>query len=155
MTYPVKYYLKSNGKHVEPVQHFTLLYSWRFSHYGMPLHWLVHGHMTSNNETVSHQMPWAANFAKTMASYAKQFTVTREMLTAVARDQRWPDVVAGISAHFSKFAYVLFRYITNHLMTGPLGNSEFCFPRISMFPETKSRETMRFSRNKIHCSPRD
>ena len=21
-------------------------------------------------------------------------------------------------------------------MTGPLGNSEFCFPRISMFPET-------------------
>ena len=34
--------------------------------------------------------------------------------------------------------------ITNHLMTGPLGNSEFCFPRISMFPETKSRETLRF-----------
>ena len=25
-------------------------------------------------------------------------------------------------------------------MTGPLGNSEFCFPRISMFPETKSME---------------
>ena len=28
-------------------------------------------------------------------------------------------------------------------MTGPEGNSEFCFPRISMFPETKSRETLR------------
>ena len=40
-------------------------------------------------------------------------------------------------------------------MTGPLGNSELCFPRISMFPETKSRETLRFSGNKIHCSPRD
>ena len=40
-------------------------------------------------------------------------------------------------------------------MAGPLGNSEFCFPRISMFPETKSRETLRFSGNKIHCSPRD
>ena len=26
-------------------------------------------------------------------------------------------------------------------MTGPLGNSEFCFPRISMFPLTSSRET--------------
>ena len=25
---------------------------------------------------------------------------------------------------------------TKHLMTGPEGNSEFCFPRISMFPET-------------------
>ena len=34
-------------------------------------------------------------------------------------------------------------------MTGPLGNSEFCFPRISMFPDTKSRETLRFSGNKI------
>ena len=42
-----------------------------------------------------------------------------------------------------------------HLMTGPLGNSEFCFPRISMFPETKSRETLRFEGNKIHCSPWD
>ena len=29
-------------------------------------------------------------------------------------------------------------------MTDPEGNSEFCFPRISMFPETKSRETLRF-----------
>ena len=44
------------------------------------------------------------------------------MLTAVARDQRWPDVVAGISARFSKLAFVLFCYTTNHLMTGPLGN---------------------------------
>ena len=90
-----------------------------------------------------------------MTSNGKQFTVTREMLTAVARDQRWPDVVAGISARFSKFAFVLFCYITNHLMTGPLGKSEFCFPRISMFPSTSSRETLRFSGNKIHCSPRN
>ena len=43
------------------------------------------------------------------------------------RDQRWPDVVARISARFSKFAFVLFCYITNHLMTGPLGNSETKF----------------------------
>ena len=43
-----------------------------------------------------------------------------------------------------------------HLMTGPEGNSEFCFPRISRFPETKSRETLlRFEENKIQCSPRD
>ena len=26
-------------------------------------------------------------------------------------------------------------------MTGPLGNSEFCFPRISMFLETKNNRT--------------
>ena len=42
--------------------------------------------MTSNNETVSCQLPWAGNIAKTMTSNGKQFTVTREMLTAVARD---------------------------------------------------------------------
>ena len=68
----------------------------------------------------------------------------------------WPllHVITGISAQFSNFALVLFCYITNHLMTGPLGNSEFCFPRISMFPWTSSRETLRFSGNKIHCSPR-
>ena len=40
-------------------------------------------------------------------------------------------------------------------MTGPEGNSEFCFPRILIFPDTKSRETLRFSGNKIHCFPRD
>ena len=122
-----------------------LLYSCRFSRYSAPIHWLVHGHMTSNNETVSRQMPWAGNTAKTMTSNGKQFTVTREMLTAAA----------GISARYSKFAFVLFCYITNHLMTGPLRNSEFCFPWISMFPSTSSRETLRFSGNKIHCSPRD
>ena len=38
--------------------------------------------------------------------------------------------------------------IENHLMTGPLGNSEFCFPQTSVI-------LGRFSGNKIHCSPRD
>ena len=60
--------------------------SWRFSPFSAPINWLVHGHMTSNNETVSFQMPSAGNIAKTMTSNGKQFTVTREMLTAVARD---------------------------------------------------------------------
>ena len=85
-----------------------------------------------------------------MTSNRKQFTVTHEMLTAVARDG-W-----NLSTVFKFcFCQVLFCYITNHLMTGPLGNSEFRFPRISMFPSTSSRETLRFSGNKIHCSPRD
>ena len=58
---------------------------WLFSRYSAPIHWLVHCHMTSNNETVCRQMPWAGNIAKTMTSSRKQFTVTRKMLTAVAR----------------------------------------------------------------------
>ena len=68
-----------------PVIKCLLLYSWRFSRYSAPIHWLVHCHMTSNNETVSRQMPRAGNVAKTMTSNGKQFTVTCEMLTAVAR----------------------------------------------------------------------
>ena len=86
------------------------------------------------------------NIAKTMTSNGKQFTITREMLIVVACDQRWPGVVAGILALFSKFSFVMVCYITNHLMTGPLENNEFCFHRISM---------LRLSRNKIHCSPLD
>ena len=46
-------------------------------------------------------------------------------------------------------------YNNKYLLTGHEGISEICFPRISMFPETKSRETLRFEENKIHCSPRD
>ena len=93
--------------------------------------------------------------------HCKNYDVKRETVHCyprnvdrVARDQRWPDVVAGISVRFSKFAFVLFCYITNDLMTGPLGNSEFCVPRVSTFPSTSSRKILGFSRNKIHCSPR-
>ena len=56
---------------------------------------------------------------------------------------------------FSTGLTYLLCYITNHLMNGPLRNSEFCFPQISMFPSTLCWETLRFSGNKIHCSPRD
>ena len=97
----------------------SLLYSWRFSRYSASFHWLVHGHMTSNNETVSRQMPWAGNIAKVMTSNGKQFTVTRSTVHC------WPllHIMAGISARFSNFTFVLFCYITNHLMTVPLGTS--------------------------------
>ena len=36
---------------------------------------------------------------------------------------------------------LLFCYITNHLMTGALGNSEFCFPRLRLGKHWDSRET--------------
>ena len=36
-----------------------------------------------------------------------------------------------MSARFLKVAFLLFCYIKkNHLLTGPLRNSEFCFPRV-------------------------
>ena len=92
-------------------------------------------------------MPWTANIAKTMTSNGKQFTVTREMLTTVARD-RW-----NLSAVF-KFCFC-FVLLYNKSLNDWSRNSEYCFPRISMFPSTSSREILRFSGNKIHCSPRD
>ena len=57
--------------------------------------------------------------------------------------------------YFYVLLHVIDRSNNKHLMTGPEGNSEFCFLRISMFPETKLRETLRFEGNKIRFSPRD
>ena len=37
--------------------------------------------------------------------------------------------------------FFLVDYVTNHLKTGPLGNSWFCFPSISMFSEATGAET--------------
>ena len=98
-----------------------LLYSWRFSHYSAPIHWLVHGHMTSNNETASRQMPGAGNIAKTMMSNGKQFTVTRVMLTAVARDG-W-----NLSAVF-KFCFCFVFLYSKSLNDWSLGEQWILFP---------------------------
>ena len=126
-----------------------MIYSWRFPRYSTPIHWLVHGHMTSNNETVSHQMPWAGNIAQTMTSVDSYPRNVDRCCTSFVNKE--------VDYLFSTGLTHLFCYVTNHLMTGPLRNSEFCFPRISVFPSTSSsyRETLRFSGNKIHCSPRD
>ena len=98
-----------------------LLYSWRFSRYSAPIYWLVHGHMTSNNETVSRQMPWAGNIAKTMTSNGKQFTVTRELLAAVARDR------GNLSAVF-KFCFCFVLLHNKSLNDWSLGVQWILFP---------------------------
>ena len=96
-----------------------------------------------NNETVYHQMPWAGNLAKTVRS-------NRQQLTAVALDQSTLLKVAwccfwSLDTSSHRFDPLVLLYITNHLMTIPLGKLVFCFrPWISMFPET-------FLRDVIHC----
>ena len=110
--------------------------------------------MTSNNETVSCQMP--------RGQHCENYGVKRETVhcypwnvdccctwSEVAWCYRWN---LGM---FFKICFVLFCCITNHTMTGPLGNRKLCFLRISIFPSPSSREAWRFSGNKIHCSPRD
>ena len=55
-----RWYCALPFKHtIDPV-----IYNWRLSRYSVPIHWLFHGHMTSNNKTVSRKMPWAGNIAK-------------------------------------------------------------------------------------------
>ena len=63
-----------------------------------------------------------------VTSNGKQFTVTREMLTAVASDRRWPDVVAGISARFSKFSFFFFFCNNKSLNDWSLGEQRILFP---------------------------
>ena len=56
----------------------------------------------------------------------KQFTVTRE--NNVDRCCTW-----SLESQRGFQILLLFCYITNNLVIGPLGNSEFCYPRISVY----------------------
>ena len=78
---------------------------------------------------VNSNFPRASRMQRT-TSHGKQFTVTREMSTAVARDQRWPEVSLESQ-----------RVFPNLLL--------FCFDIFRHW------DSLRFSENKIHCSPRD
>ena len=92
-----------------------------------------------------------ANIAKIMTSNGKQFTVTREMLTAVARDQSVLLKVAWCCRwNVSAFFKIAFVFITGFdpfvllynksLNDWSLGEQRILFPFVSG--------------NKIHCSPR-
>ena len=129
------------------------LYSWRFSRYNAPLHWLVHGHMISDNETVSRQTPWAGNIAKTMTSNGKQFTVTREMLTAVARDQSVQLKVAWCCRkNLSVFFIIWFCFV---LLYNKSLNDWSLGKQWILFPSNLNVSLDFLLGNKIHCSPRD
>ena len=56
---------------------------------------------------------------------------------------------------FSSFFFSIFELggLKKHLMTGPSGNSKFCFPSTSMFPSASPRGTLRVWGNKTHCFP--
>ena len=97
-------------------------------------------------ETVSRQMPWVGNIAKTMTSNEKQFTVSREMLTAVARDQRWPDVVAKIWARFSKIRFCFVLLYNNSLNGGSPRDKSLNVKCFTTFQNTQEKK----AKNKRH-----
>ena len=111
---------------------------WKFPLNSARSHCLLRGHMTSNNETVSHQNLWSGNIAKNLWRQRVTIQCYPWMLTD---DRRYSEV-----QWISRFK--ISSYITNHLKTGPLENNKFCFPRISMFPSG-------LTGNKIYCFPYD
>ena len=71
----------------------------------------------------------------------------------------WPllHVIAGISARFSNFAFGFVLLYNNSLNDWSLGEQRILFPsnlNVSLDFISGNSE-MRFSANKIHCSPRD
>ena len=133
----------------------SFLYSWRFSSYSAPIHWLVHGHMTFNNETVSCQLPQGCeNYdvkRETVHCYPQNVgrccmwserTVEVGVLLLLASQCVFQNLLLFLSRE-------LFCYITNHF--GPLGTVYF----VSLVSQCFLRLKLRFLWNKIHCSPRD
>ena len=45
------------------------MYSWSFSQYNTHIHWLIHGHMTSNKQTVSRQMSTSGQHLRKRATF--------------------------------------------------------------------------------------
>ena len=58
-----------------------LLYSWKLFANSPRSHWLLRGHMTSNNETVSYQHLWAGKIAKSMMSQCNSALLPAKVVT--------------------------------------------------------------------------
>lgn len=115
--------------------YWKLLPSWCFSHYSVPIHWLVHGHMFNAkcHEQSTLWKLWRQTGNCSLLS--SKCWLSLHMIRACSC--RW-----NLSALFTGLNHLLC-YIINQLTTGPLGNREFCFIPVSKFLEMKSRETLR------------
>ena len=113
-----------------------LLYSWKFFPSSACFHWLLRGHMTSNNETVSRHNLWAGNIAKSMTSEGKSALLPANV------DARPPPQRGLMNSSFE-----IFSSTTNHWSLGKL---LILLPRIPVFPEAEPRETLRFCCSRLH-----
>ena len=95
--------------------------------------WLLRGHMTSNNETVSRRNIWAGNIAKSMTSECNSALLPANV------DRRAP-----LQRGLMNFELQNFQLYNKSLKDWSLGKQSICSPRISMFPEAELWETLRF-----------
>jgi len=115
-----------------------LLNSWRFSSYRAPIHWLVYGHITSNNENCLPPWPNAMS-----GQHCENYDVKRETVHCYPRnvdrccmwsERAVEDVVAGNSARFC-FCFVLL--YNKSLNDWSLGEQWILFPSNLDSRETK------------------
>ena len=137
---PVQYWEYEHGL-------LLLLYSWRFSRYSAPIYWLVHGHMTSNNETVSRQKP--------CGQHCENYDFKRETVHYYPRNVdrccTWTEhaVEGGLMFSQESQNLLLFCFVllyNKSINDWSLGKQWILF--------TSNLETLRLLENKIHCSPR-
>ena len=95
-----------------------LLYGWNFLSNSARSHWLLRGHMTSHNETVSLQNLRAGSSVKSMTSQGNSAVLP-------ANVDRRPPLQQGLM----NFQLQNFQQYNKSLKDGSLGNKINCFPR--------------------------
>ena len=83
-------------------------YHWKFLPSNMRSHWLLRGHMTSNNETVSRQNLWAGKIEKSMTSEGNRASLGTSHLSVYCLTIFNRSISKDHSITFS-FAYDFFK----------------------------------------------
>ena len=93
------------------------------------IYWLVQGHLTPNNETVSRQLPWVSG------QHCENYGVKRKTVHCYLQDVHHccTSFVNNVIVFHQLDPFAL-RY-NQPVNVRSLGNSEFCFPQITMFPQ--------------------
>ena len=109
-----------------------------FSRYSAPIHWLIRGHMTSNNEIVPNAM--STERCENYDVKREAVHYYREMLTAVTRDQSVQfKVFCCCGWNLSAFFKICFSFVSLYnksLDHWSIRKRRYFSHRISMFPET-------------------
>ena len=101
-----------------------IVYSRKFFPNSARSHWFLRGHMTSNNETVSHQK---ISERTTLQNLWRQRVTLHCYPRMLTDDRRYSKVKWISSVRISS-------HITNHLMTVPSGNDWSLGKQLILFP---------------------
>ena len=103
-----------------------MLYSWKLFPNSAHSHWLLQGHMTSNNETVSRQNLCAGHIARSMTSEGKSALLP-------ANVDRRPPLQRGLM-NFQLQNFQLHKKLLKDWSLGASGNTEIRGKKNQLFP---------------------